>query len=64
MKISEKDRGQILRMAGNIACGFASQANPYDLSDTGKLVAARVSAEIALLTLQEVDKLIAEQEES
>ena len=53
--ISEKDRGQLLRMAGNIACGFVSQDNVYDADRVAEL-----SAEIAYKTMLTVDKLIAE----
>lgn len=55
MIISEKDRGQLLRMAGNIACGFATSANVHDTGFISKL-----SAKIALETMQEVDHLISE----
>ncbi len=51
--ILEKDRSQLLRMAGNIACGFATNCN---IHETGYI--ATLSAKIALETLQEVDKLI------
>ena len=52
MIINEKDRGQLLRMAGNIACGLV--LNPMvDSVDIGKH-----AAWIALETMKEVDKLI------
>lgn len=54
--ISEKDRSQLLRMAGNIACGLA-QAKVYP--DTVERV-ADLAADIALATLKAVDKKIAE----
>lgn len=52
--ISEKDRSQLLRMAGNIACGFATSSNVHE---TGFI--AKLSAKIAYETLLEVDRLIA-----
>ena len=56
MVINEKDRGQLLRMAGNIACGLVTNCNIHDMGHVSKL-----SAEIAFETLQAVDHLLAEQ---
>lgn len=52
MKIDPKDRSQLLRMAGNIACGIYA---PFRTSDS----IAREAAEIAVETMKEVDRLIA-----
>jgi hypothetical protein len=51
------DRSQLLRMAGNIACGFFHNVNPYTLSDSCeyKEVAVKESVEIAIMLLKEVD---------
>ena len=57
MKLSEKDRAQLLRMAGNIAGGIC--ATNYAGND--RHIATR-SAELALATMQAVDKLIEEEE--
>jgi len=51
--IDPKDRGQLLRMAGNIACGFADKV-PED-------ILSELSARIAIETLKEVDRLIAKE---
>ena len=52
--ITEKDRGQLLRMAGNIACGMVSDGT------TDQALIARVSASIAYKTMLEIDRIIAE----
>lgn len=54
--INEKDRGQLLRMAGNIACGLATRADQVQM-----YLVPELSAQLAFETLKEVDKLIAEQ---
>ena len=51
--INEKDRGQLLRMAGNIACGLVTNGVSINV--------AELSAKLALASMQEVDKLIADQ---
>jgi hypothetical protein len=51
--INEKDRGQLLRMAGNIAGGIMVHCNMYETETV-----AEVSAKLALETLKEVDRLI------
>ena len=51
MSISEKDRGQLLRMAGNIACGLVTNCNIYDTGHVSKL-----SAQLALETMQAPDE--------
>ena len=56
---NEKDRSQLLQMAGNIAGGICSRQN-FDGSNE-KI--AEISAHIAWKTMQAVDKLIAEQKE-
>jgi hypothetical protein len=52
MKITEKDRGQLLRMAGNIACGLVGYTSEEKIP--------ALSAKIAYETMQSVDKLIQE----
>lgn len=54
-KISEKDRSQLLRMAGNIACGIITGLNDVRYEEV-----AEASARLALATLRKVDKLIQE----
>jgi hypothetical protein len=51
--MTDKDRSQLLRMAGNIACGITGSR--FDLP-TDRI--AEYSAEIALATMKAVDKLI------
>ena len=51
MKINEKDRGQLLRMAGNIACGLVGHVDQSYIAVN--------AATIAIDTLKEVDRLIA-----
>ena len=61
--INEKDRGQLLRMAGNIACGKVRQAEWCQGQETMQQYFKRVakeSANLALLTMEEVDRIIAE----
>ena len=57
--INEKDRGQLLRMAGNIACGIAQDFDHHYDDDEIKWI-GMMSARIALQTMQEIDGLIAE----
>lgn len=54
--ISDKDRGQLLRMAGNIACGLVPNCSMEDLERIPKL-----SARLALETLKAVDDGIAKE---
>jgi len=50
MKINEKDRSQLLRMAGNIACGLVTNCNIHQTQDI-----PRLSAKLAVATLQAID---------
>ncbi len=56
--IGEKDRSQILRMAGNIACGLVTGINPYESDDKLENKIAEVSARIAIKTMKDVDAAI------
>jgi len=59
MKINEKDRGQLLRMAGNIACGLSNGMNIFSATGSREVsLIANLSAEIAIETLGAVDKEI------
>lgn len=58
MKISEKDRGQLLRMAGNIACGLAMYPAPVRWDEAWERVISESSARIARMTLEAVDREI------
>lgn len=60
MTINEKDRSQLLRMAGNIACGLCSFQSHYVPNEKQSKNIAEASAFIALETMKEVDRLIAE----
>lgn len=51
--INEKDRGQLLRMAGNIACGL--------IGHTIEINIPAYAAELALETLKAVDAKIADE---
>lgn len=61
MKIDQKDRGQLLRMAGNIAGGLVHGMNVHGVNN-GAVVAliANLSARIALQTMEELDRQISE----
>lgn len=61
--INEKDRGQLLRMAGNIACGLAADIGEISVVDYPQQVKwiAETSARIALETLKAVDEEIAKE---
>lgn len=54
--ITEKDRGQLLRMAENIACGLVPDCSMVDLERIPKL-----SARLAIETLKAVDDGIAKE---
>jgi hypothetical protein len=54
--INERDRSQLLRMAGNVACGFVTNNNLNDCFSQ-KLI-AEISVGIAYEILLSVDKLI------
>lgn len=56
--ISDKDRGQLLRMAGNIAGGILSGANPFDADPKYEAAVAEVSVRVAYKILKDVDALI------
>lgn len=58
MKINDKDRSQLLRMAGNIACGIAHGLNPSQHDNVWELYIANCSARIAIETLKAVDREI------
>lgn len=58
MKISDKDRSQILRMAGNIACGFVGNKRPEMITPGEMIVIGTVSAQIAIETMLAADQLI------
>jgi hypothetical protein len=53
MKINDKDRSQLLRMAGNIAGGLVIAYPDYEVT-----ALAADAAELALATLTSVDNLI------
>jgi hypothetical protein len=55
--INDKDRGQLLRMAGNIACGLAADIGTVKMSDYDMQIEwiAHTSARIAIETLSAVD---------
>ena len=57
--ITEKDRAQLLRMAGNIAAGIAT--GDEDLGEKDQCWIARASASLAYKTMLEIDKLTEEQ---
>lgn len=61
MQINEKDRGQLLRMAGNIACGLAANLGEVSMGDYPQQIAwiAATSARVAVETLFAVDAEIA-----
>lgn len=50
MKINDKDRSQLLRMAGNIACGLIGYTTEY--------LIPKLAAKLAIETLEEVDREI------
>jgi len=55
MKINEKDRGQLLRMAGNIACGMVQQ---YGARHSDMDWIAKDASKLAFMTMDAVDKEI------
>lgn len=57
--IQEKDRSQLLRMAGNIACGLVTGV--HGLLDRDKI--ASISADIAYKTMLKVDEIIANEKQ-
>ena len=56
MKLTEKDRAQLLRMAGNIAGNICDSTLPE--GEVWKHMVANYSASMALATMQAVDRLI------
>ena len=62
MKVTDKDRSQLLRMAGNIAGGIC--ANPDLVEGLTDEAIAKYSANIALATMQAVDRLLGEGQEN
>jgi hypothetical protein len=58
MKIDAKDRGQLLRMAGNIAGGFVQDRDPNLIPPSDLVIIGTVSAQIAIETLLAVDSLV------
>jgi hypothetical protein len=58
--ITEKDRGQLLRMAGNIAGGIMADSSLRLPNDTAYDAVAEKSARLAIKTLEAVDALLAQ----